>query len=185
VVTQKTETGHSVLTTSSPIKRVKNLLDNPLAATYLSFLSEVVSKNETNASNYFNFFDKAVDLINQGYHDFLTLSLITLTLLMQNEGIELVATHCLNCEGDHEIETISYRNGGFLCHDCNLEFKEALYSISYLRNFRIVVLATIDDVKKFSVEREVGLLILNDFFTYIEQYSGISFKFKSILKNIF
>jgi DNA repair protein RecO (recombination protein O) len=40
VITQKTETGHSVLTTSSSIKKVKNLLDNPLAATYLSFLKK-------------------------------------------------------------------------------------------------------------------------------------------------
>jgi DNA repair protein RecO (recombination protein O) len=184
VVAFKTEAGHSTLTSATVIKKVKNLIDRPTAATYLSFLTEVISKDESNVGNYFEFFDKTVDLINQGYLDFLTLSLVTLTNLMSNEGIELVADRCLSCDSTEEIETVSYQNGGFLCHDCNLKYKEPLYSIDYLKNFRLVVLATIDDVTKFNVEHKVGLIILNDFFTYIEQYTGISFRYKNILKSI-
>ena len=84
-------------------------------ATYLSFLSEIINKSEEKFSSYyFEYFNQLIDLFNEGYNDLLTLTLITLTRVMENEGIGLNVDECSICGNKEEITTVSYENGGFM-----------------------------------------------------------------------
>lgn len=164
------------------IKKVKNLIDNPKVATFLSFLAEVISKSEdVNAINYFDFMDSIIDLFNNGFNDILSLTLITLSIVMGYEGISLNASKCSKCGSKENITTVSYENGGFLCLDCS---EIAQFDVKYLTYFRYTNLATINDLSRFSVPSEIGQRLLKEYFDYIEDSIGVYYRHKKILEKI-
>ncbi|HHU28904.1 TPA: DNA repair protein RecO [bacterium] len=173
----------NTLINAASIKKVKNLIENPKLATYLSFLSEIINKSEEKFSPYyFEYFNQLIDLFNEGYNDLLTLTLITLTRVMENEGIGLNVDECSICGNKEEITTVSYENGGFLCYKCSNNIDD---EVDYLKYFRYTVLANIDNVSKFSVPIEVGKKLLREYFDYIENSIGVFYRHRKVLEMIF
>lgn len=185
VVNYKVEDGHQTLKTASSIKWLKDVLSSPLQMTFLSFLCEVLYQSEAKyGESYYHFFDQVIDYFNHGYQDYITLSLVTLSNLMRQEGIFLEANECIHCGSEQDLETVSYGDGGFLCYDCRMKMKVMPRSKEYLRSYRLVMLASIEDVTKFHIEKSIGLELLNDFFIHFEDATGMQFRFKKILLSV-
>ncbi len=183
-LTGKNEYGHKILTSVDVIKYPSVLFDNGHYLALFAFLSEAILKLELEDSNLieiYDVFNYLLNNINNGY-SLLSASLILFKYLFDFSGLHLQVDECVNCGNKKNIVGISYEEGGLVCAKCANSvpnFKE--YPIEYLKLFRYIQKAKIENVFALPLDLHIGLSILKSFFTYFDEAIGISFKSKEIL----
>lgn len=183
-LTGKNEYGNKILTNVDVIKYPSALFDNGDYLSLFAFLSEAILKLELEDNQLIKIYDVFAYLlnnINKGY-SLLGASLIIFKYLFDFSGLHLQVDECSRCGNKKNIVGIAFNDGGFICVRCasnTLGFKE--YPAQYLKLFRYIQKAEIENVFALPVEGRDGYLILVSFFNYLEESIGIYFKSKEIL----
>lgn len=114
-------------------------------------------------------------------NNFLTAVLILLKMNMLYLGILLEANSCVNCGTKRGITSVNYQYGGFLCRGCATKFSAKPANEQYLKTFRYVMLAEVENINDFKIDELVGHQLLRDFALFLENSSGIRFKSLSLI----
>ncbi len=96
---------------------------------------------------------------------------VFLNKVLNLSGLSLVCDACAVC-GRSQINYISVKHGGFICHDCLSNNDKAVYDLEVLKLFRIVNKANYEHIEKLAYDKvltEEVLLIMLDFYT---SYTG-------------
>ena len=107
---------------------------------------------------------------------------LILATLLKKEGIAPFVEGCVRCGSRKGIETVSLREGGFLCKDCNQ--KEKAWKKDELRKFRSLFIVKREVVETFM---EVYTYSISDFLYlafWFEQYAHVQLSSLQFLKSI-
>lgn len=183
-LTSKNEYGHKTLTGVDVIKYPSSLFDNGKYLALLAFLSEAILKLELEDNNLIEIYDVFIFLLNNisKNYSLIFASLIVFKYLFDYSGLHLQVDECCKCSNKKNIVGISYVDGGFICGKCANEsagFKE--YPAEYLRIFRYIQKAKIENVFALDIDTRIGYSILNTWFNYLYEAIGVNFKSKDIL----
>ena len=102
--------------------------------------------------------------------------------LLKKEGIAPFVEGCVRCGSRSGIETVSVREGGFLCKECNQ--KEVSWKKDELRKFRSLFIVKPEVVDAFT---EVYSYTVSDFLYlafWFEQYANVQLSSIQFLKSI-
>lgn len=183
-LTGKNEYGHKILTSVDVIKYPSALFDNGHYLSLFAFLSEAILKLELEDQHLieiYDVFNYLLNNVNKGF-SLLAASLIIFKYLFDFSGLHLQVDECIKCGNQKNIIGISYIDGGFVCAKCAANtpgFKK--YPAEYLKIFRYIQKAKIENVYALPLDNKIGLAILSSFFNYFEDAIGISYKSKDIL----
>lgn len=183
-LTGKNEYGHKILKSVDVIKYPSALFDNGQYLSLFAFISEVILKMELEDNQLIQIYDILEYLLDnvKKHYSLLSATLIVFKHLFDYSGLHLNVDECAKCGNKKNIVGISYLEGGFICAKCAMNatsFKE--YPAEYLKSFRYINKASIENVFVLSIDNRIGYSILNAWFDYLYDAIGISFKSKQIL----
>ncbi|MBQ0065313.1 MAG: DNA repair protein RecO [Firmicutes bacterium] len=103
--------------------------------------------------------------------------------LLENEGIGLYVDGCVNCSRKNHIETISLKDGGFLCSECNANFYPKRSKQELIQYYSLMRVKE----DKFELFNETYLFGMDDFLflgNWYEHYASTSLLSLRLLKSI-
>ena len=114
------------------------------------------------AAEVYELLDECLDWLDQGEDLYLILCLY-LAQVLKIEGLEPVVDECVLCSNT-QIQTISIKEGGFLCPDCAAAVHEKARPVDVLRRFRLINRAEMehkDILKKYGpwTKNDAGILV--------------------------
>ncbi len=178
------ETNNYVLKNALNISMIKKIYQDIRISILFAFMAESILRIED--YDYllaFHFFEIVYQHLETKNH-FLTILLIILKYNMIYTGIMLEASSCVNCGTKKKIVTVSYENGGFLCEQCSQALNLGSKESDYLKQFRYILLATIDNINQFEVNERIGAVLFYEFQSFMESHSGIHFKSLELVPDI-
>ncbi len=183
-LTSKNEQGNKTLTSVDVIKYPSSLFDNSNYLALFAFFSEAILKLELADNDLieaYDIFSFLLNNINKNY-SLVSASLIVFKYLFDYSGIHLQVDQCCKCASKKNIVGVSYADGGFVCAKCAKESSGVkIYGAEYLKNFRYIQKAKIENVFSLNMDSHIGYLMLSQFFAYFYDSIGVSFKAKDIL----
>lgn len=183
-LTSKNEYGHKILTGVDVIKYPSSLFDNTKYLSLFAFLSEAILKLELEDNNLielYDIFEYLLKKVNDNY-SLVNASLLIFKYLFDYSGLHMQVDECVICSSKTNIVGISFNEGGFICGKCahlSNGFKE--YPNEYLKIFRYVQKAKIENINALEIDNKIGYTMLNNFFNYFYDGVGVVFKSKEIL----
>jgi len=177
----KTEGGHELLTNGVVKDTIKDLYTNLDMSVIFGLLSESICKIEDyDYTVAYRLFDSVFNYLKKDF-DFATVVLVILKFAIYYSGCMLESDGCVICGNVKNIECVSYNDGGYICHNCNLEIHSPRQSTIYLKNYRYVLKAQPENVSQFKVDVSVGYQMVMEFFNHLEQNAGIFLKSKELV----
>lgn len=178
------EDGHRTLRTAELVYYPKIVLESIQASSIFQLLAEGIIKLDLDR------FEEAYFSLYFLLHHFhekthgLTVALIILGQFLHWSGSAIEMDRCVNCGTQKQIVAVSMSEGGLLCHSCQTELGSPLDSPEYIRNFRLVMRATVDKNELFKVDPSHGFRMMNALFEHLKEMVGIDFKSQEVLKQI-
>jgi len=176
----RTSLSHMFLKNSSLIEGTYELINDTSACIVLGLVVEsiLLLGDTINPDERILFFDGVISALktNKNYK---TLSLIILKYLMVYSGIILEAGHCVKCGSKHDIVSVDYQEGGYVCKYC-----KGLIAVKppvYLRTYHFIIKADLENAKDISVDDSTFKLLTRDFFNYLEDSAGLKLKSRNLV----
>ncbi|MGI6608245.1 MAG: DNA repair protein RecO [Erysipelotrichaceae bacterium] len=169
-----------ILKSANLIKQFSNIKTDYEKISVASVICEIASAVE---EDIYDLVFEALDKLNETEQMYLVLN-VYLVAMLNILGISPFVDGCVNCGRTDNIESISTKEGGFICSYCNKEFNDDIYDVDFLKNFRIINKAS------FEVYDKLLSLNLNDFkltvilMMILINYSGIYLKSYQNLINL-
>ncbi len=169
-----------ILKSANLIKQFSNIKTDYEKIAVASVICEIANVVE---ENVYDLLFEALTKLNENEQIYLVLN-VYLVSMLNILGIAPFVDGCVNCNRTDNIESISIKEGGFLCSFCNRELKDEVFELEFLKNFRIINKTTYDVFEK------VINLSLNDFkltdllMKILIYYSGIYLKSYQSLINL-
>ena len=102
--------------------------------------------------------------------------------ILKAEGIEPFVQGCIRCHSKKKIETVSLREGGFLCSDCN--HGKSAWSKEDLKKFRGLFIVKRDVVEAFCLVYEFTLSDFIYLAKWFEKYEHLDLASLHFLRSI-
>lgn len=175
--------GLSLLMKATPIdylRHIKENLESEIVADYiLEYYYRYIEENNPIEKEYDILYDclKAID---NGYHPLIVYLLFNVFILDHN-GVSLNVDGCVLC-GSPKVVSISLSDGGFLCQEHALGHQQ--YSIDVLKGFRHIHKATIQSIDHLHFTQEVILTLMKIMDGFVEEYTGVTLKTSTFMKQI-
>lgn len=174
----KTDYSNKTLSSANTIYFPLAIYDDLKYSCLLSFLNEVITIYRDNFNESYQILEVIIKNIES--IDILTCISIILKYILKWNGVLFEVDSCVNC-GSKTIEIFNYNSGGFLCKKCMKYDSFNIDNLSYLKQIRIIMKASIDNIFLFKIDNIMGHKIIIDLFKYIESNIGIYFKTKEML----
>lgn len=175
--------GLSTLIKASPVtyyRHIKKDIELEVYASYCSeFLYKYTEENDPDALLYRDFM-KAIDCLENGYHYSLVYCMFN-AMILKVTGTPLVVDSCAYCNNASQIVGISYTGGGFVCQNCIGEY-DVRYTKDILQAFRHINKYELIDIDKVHIEMPVLQELTSIMEHYIDEYTGITFKSRTFIK---
>lgn len=180
-LSSKVDGGHELLTNGVIKDSIKDLYTNLDISVILGLLSESICKiEEYDYKEAYHIFECVFNSLKEDF-DFATIVLVILKYAIYYSGCMLESDGCVICGSVKNIECVSYNDGGYICHNCNLELHSPRQSTIYLKNYRYVLKAKPENITQFKVDVSVGYQMVVEFFNHLEQTAGIYLKSKELV----
>lgn len=162
------------------LRHIKENLDSEIVANYiLEYFYRYLDDNNPIEAEYDILYDalKALDL---GYQPLLVYLLFQVFILAHN-GVSIDVEGCVVC-GATQVVSISLEDGGFLCEQH--KSRQQLYSIDVLKGFRHIHKIAMKDIDKLHLEESVIQQLIPIMDYYVDEYTGVSLRTKTFIKQI-
>lgn len=169
-----------ILKSANLIKQFSDIMIDYEKIAVASVICEIANAVE---DNIYDLLFKTLTKLNDTDQIYLVLN-VYLVAILALLGISPYVDGCINCGRTNNIESISIKEGGFICSYCNREFNDEIFDVDFLKNFRIINKAS------FDVYDTLLTLNLNDFkltdmlMQILINYSGIYLKSYQSLINL-
>ena len=157
-----TDSKLKVLTTGSVIQSNHRIHGDLVAQSVCGVLSDCISRSEMNES-IFNALLHVYESFHLGLANVYTWACICLKEICKENGISMHVRDCVLCHSKKHIETISIKDGGFLCSSCNFGrirsySKDELIQYYSLFNFKENQLDEFVDYYIFTIDHFIFLI---------------------------
>lgn len=98
-----------------------------------------------------------------------------LSSYMNYYGISPHVDSCVMCDST-KINSISIEEGGFICNDCQLEIHSPLYSIEFLKEFRLSQRINQENFENYCAYKDVSHELLLLLVKFLEYHTGVTLK---------
>lgn len=169
-----------ILKSANLLKQFSNIKTDYEKIAVASVICEIANAVE---DNIYDLIFEALTKLNDTEQSYLVLN-VYLVMMLNLLGISPYVDGCVNCGKTNNIESISIKEGGFICSYCNIEFNDERFDIDFLKNFRII------NKTSFEVFDKLLTLNLNNFkltdilIQILINYSGIYLKSYQSLINL-
>jgi DNA repair protein RecO (recombination protein O) len=104
-----------------------------------------------------------------------TIMAFMLSSYMNYYGISPHVDSCVMCDST-KINSISIEEGGFICNDCQLEIHSPVYSIEFLKEFRLSQRINQDNFENYCAYKDVSHELLLLLVKFLEYHTGVTLK---------
>lgn len=98
-----------------------------------------------------------------------------LSSYMNYYGISPHIDSCVMCDST-KINSISIEEGGFVCNDCQLEIHSQLYSIEFLKEFRLSQRINQENFENYCAYKDVSEELILLLVKFLEYHTGVTLK---------
>ncbi len=173
----------SLLSSVDIINPLKNIKNDILLISYVSYLCELVSqvvKQNVNKNIYDDLINGILKIEN-GLDPLIITNIIEVKML-DYLGVGINLTSCIKCGNKKDIVTLSSENGGLICRNCYQN--ERLMPISVIKLLNMYYLVDIKSISNLNIKKDI-VSEINRFLTlYYEDYTGLYLKSKDFLKTM-
>lgn len=164
------------------IKNVPVLAEDFESSIILSFLAESIVKDESFKKPYEVFDFVFNNLDKKEYYPSMIAVILKLHLLYN--GSFLNSDECVKCGTKTNIATVSFNDGGYVCSKCNQIYSLPIKTVDYMKSYRYIMKANIENSTSFILTDLTKKEILNDLFSFIEENTGLKFNSKQLIIDI-
>jgi len=177
------EGGLSVLTSIDIINPFTSIFSDISKISYASYMLELSSEvfKSSNEIEIFDILKNALIKVNDGYDEEVLMHILEVKYLTYL-GVGLHIDSCTVCGNKTNIKTVSIDNGGFVCDKCYRG--EKIYSSKTIQLLRAFSYVEISKISKLEVSSDTKLELDIFLEEYLEKYSGLSLKARTLLKNL-
>ena len=177
-LTYKKEGGNETLIGGSLLSFIKEVYDNLNYSILFGILSEIALRY--NGIEFYETFDYIATNINR--IDVYSAIIYALRYLLDKEGVLPVGNECVICQSKTNIEYLSFIDGGFICHSCNLYNKTT--DIKLLKTYHLIYMMDLKNLIKVVIEKDTALYFIKLMFDYIETSTGILLNSSKVFRDL-
>lgn len=184
VIHKKSNDKLSLLTEASSINELKNVKNDLLCISYLSYIVELTNQVIKQTDDYkelYNLFINTILKLNENLNPKVLTNIYELKVL-DYLGVGINFNSCNICGSTKNIITIDGDVGGYICSNCYRN--EIIYdtkTIKMLRMYYLIDISTISELKiSESIINNINMFIN----TYYDRYTGLYLSSKKFLNSI-
>lgn len=98
-----------------------------------------------------------------------------LSAYMDYYGISPHVDSCVLC-GSTKINSISIEEGGLICNDCQLEIHSPIYTVEFLKEFRLSQRVNQENFENYSAYKDVSHELILLLVKFLEYHTGVTLK---------
>lgn len=183
-LSQNKKSSHYTLQSGETLKSYKNLYENIEAMLTLGFIIELAKKtiDEENISSIYEAILVCLDAILM-QKDLRTIRLAFLSHIINNVGLTLNVNECVRCGSKKGIISLSYFDGGFVCHKCLLS-TDIQHKPLYIKMARYVMIAPLKEVVEKALPEFECNALFRDFYHFLSEQLDIKLKNFELLVKI-
>ena len=174
----------SILTEVSLINDLKNIKNDLILISYLSYIVEltnqIIKQTDDRESLYKLFIDILIKLNDKLNPKILT-NIYEIKAL-DYLGVGINFNSCAKCGSTKEIVTINGDVGGYICKNCYTN--EILYDPKTLKMLRLYYLIDVSTISELKISEQVVKNIDHFINTYYDRYTGLYLNSKKFLEGI-
>ena len=172
-INYKQEGGNETLISASLLSFVDKMYVSLDYALLFGVMGEIANKYD----GFFEVFDYLFKNIND--IDVYVAIIYCLKYILEKEGTLPIGDKCVKCNGKDNIETLSFIEGGFLCHSCN--DTGVTIDSRILHDYHVIYKMQLEHLKHVHIDEKRAIYFIDQFYEYIESSLGI----KLVSKNVF
>lgn len=184
IVNKKSNDKLSLLTEASSIDELKNIKNDLLLISYLSYIVELTSQVIKQTEDYeelYNLFINIVLKLNNKLNPKVLSNIYELKVL-DYLGVGINFNSCNICGSTKNIVTIDGDVGGYICSSCYKN--EIIYDSKTLKMLRMYYLIDVSTISELKISDSVVNNINNFINVYYDRYTGMYLNSKKFLNNI-
>ena len=151
----------------------------------LDFISEITNSliGSGDAQDTYEFLEKTLDCLNGDFSP-LTALLIYFAKVLKASGYGLDVDSCAICGQKHQINALSYKDGGFICQNCFDASKHVKTDPRKLKILRYIFKVDVPNFAKVAFSNDECIDIIFELCEFLNFVSQIEFKSLTLLKQI-
>ena len=151
----------------------------------LDFISEITNSliGSGDAQDTYEFLEKTLDCLNGDFYP-LTALLIYCAKVLKASGYGLDVDSCAICGQKHQINALSYKDGGFICQNCFDASKHVKTDLRKLKILRYIFKVDVPNFAKVAFSNDECIDIIFELCEFLNFVSQIEFKSLTLLKQI-
>ena len=151
----------------------------------LDFISEITNSliGSGDAQDTYEFLEKTLDCLNGDFYP-LTALLIYFAKVLKASGYGLDVDSCAICGQKHQINALSYKDGGFICQNCFDASKHVKTDLRKLKILRYIFKVDVPNFAKVAFSNDECIDIIFELCEFLNFVSQIEFKSLTLLKQI-
>ena len=174
----------SLLIEANTINDLKNIKNDLLLISYLSYIVELTNQIVKQTDDYlelFKLFIDAVIKLNEKLNPKILTNIYELKVL-DYLGVGINFNSCAKCGSTKNIITINADSGGYICNNCYTN--EIIYDGKTIKMLRMYYLIEISSISELKISDYIVENINNFINVYYDRYTGLYLKSKKFLTNI-
>ncbi len=173
----------STLSNVDILSQYKNILKDITKITYASYLLDLSYQvmRQNPKKEIYHLLINLLEKIEEGFSPSLLANILELQYLTYL-GVRPVIDCCSICGSKQDIITLSSNRGGLICKNCYSD--EIILQEKTIKLVRMFYYVDISKITKLEIGEDVQKELNQFIDEYYEQYTGLSLKTKSMLKNL-
>ena len=184
IIHKKNNDKLSILTEASSINELKNIKNDLLSISYLSYIVELtnqVIKQTDDYENLYNLFINVILKLNDELNPKVLTNIYELKVL-DYLGVGINFNSCNLCGSTKNIITIDGDVGGYICSNCYKN--EIIYDSKTIKMLRMYYLIDVSTISELKISDSVINNINNFINIYYDRYTGLYLSSKKFLNSI-
>ena len=174
----------NILTEANSINDLKNIKNDLLLISYLSYIVELTNQIVKQTDDYDSLYKLFIDTVlklNEKLDPKILTNIYELKVL-DYLGVGINFNSCSKCGSTKNIITINADSGGYICKNCYRD--EIIYDNKTIKMLRMYYLIDISTISELKISKNVVENINNFINTYYDRYTGLYLNSKKFLINI-